>query len=37
LRGSEDQAAGMTVTRTPTWVASWGVDPEAPGRQIRRS
>jgi pyridoxamine 5'-phosphate oxidase family protein len=22
---------------TPTWVASWGVDPEAPGKQIRRS
>jgi pyridoxamine 5'-phosphate oxidase family protein len=22
---------------TPTWVASWGVDPGAPGRQSRRS
>jgi len=22
---------------TPTWVASWGVDPEAPRRQSRRS
>jgi len=22
---------------TPTWVTSWGVDPEAPGRQSRRS
>ncbi|PUB26838.1 pyridoxamine 5'-phosphate oxidase family protein [Promicromonospora sp. AC04] len=22
---------------TPAWVASWGVDPEAPGRQSRRS
>jgi pyridoxamine 5'-phosphate oxidase family protein len=22
---------------TPTWVTSWGVDPEAPGRQTRRS
>ena len=22
---------------TPTWVASWGVDPEAPGRHSRRS
>jgi pyridoxamine 5'-phosphate oxidase family protein len=22
---------------TPTWIASWGVDPEDPGRQIRRS
>jgi pyridoxamine 5'-phosphate oxidase family protein len=22
---------------TPTWVASWGVDPENPERQIRRS
>jgi pyridoxamine 5'-phosphate oxidase family protein len=22
---------------TPTWVASWGIDPSAPGGQIRRS
>jgi pyridoxamine 5'-phosphate oxidase family protein len=22
---------------TPTWVTSWGVDPEAPGRHSRRS
>jgi pyridoxamine 5'-phosphate oxidase family protein len=22
---------------TPTWIASWGVDPEKPERQIRRS
>ena len=22
---------------TPTWVTSWGIDPEAPGRQSRRS
>lgn len=29
---------GREVIRiTPTWVASWGVDPEAPGRQSRRS
>ena len=25
------------VRITPTWVASWGVDPEIPGTQIRRS
>lgn len=22
---------------TPTWVAAWGIDPESPGKQIRRS
>ena len=22
---------------TPTWVSSWGLDPDAPGRQTRRS
>jgi pyridoxamine 5'-phosphate oxidase family protein len=22
---------------TPTWVTSWGIDPEAPGQQTRRS
>ena len=22
---------------TPTWITSWGVDPDAPGRQTRRS
>jgi pyridoxamine 5'-phosphate oxidase family protein len=22
---------------TPTWVTSWGVDPEAPGRYSRRA
>lgn len=21
---------------TPTWVAAWGIDPDAPGREIRR-
>ncbi|MFC8801556.1 pyridoxamine 5'-phosphate oxidase family protein [Promicromonospora sp. NPDC057138] len=29
---------GREVIRiTPTWVVSWGVDPENPGRQSRRS
>jgi pyridoxamine 5'-phosphate oxidase family protein len=22
---------------TPTWVSSWGIDPDAPDRQTRRS
>lgn len=25
------------IRLTPAWVASWGVDPDDPGRQIRRS
>jgi pyridoxamine 5'-phosphate oxidase family protein len=36
----EPPVRGMSrevIRITPTWVASWGVDPDNPGRQIRRS
>jgi pyridoxamine 5'-phosphate oxidase family protein len=27
----------QVIRITPTWVASWGVDPKAPGRHSRRA
>jgi pyridoxamine 5'-phosphate oxidase family protein len=27
----------QVIRITPTWVAAWGIDPESPGKQIRRA